>query len=219
MTSPRRGCSLKTCGKVQRRPYEVGPGGLREFGCGVTSRHVRRCCRNRGGLLRKQKLDGKSMHYDHRQQAPRGRGAIPSSDRAVLLCLLETDKRPRVNAHNAHDESRMFDPPENERPDGSGECSQCTRQVANVRCRCDQRTRHSMLRLGFCPWLAARGFALSQRQATSKDSIDIFVRFPLASSAGRSVHTTCPPARQPPRFAEKWFTNSQVGLVSGTLYP
>ena len=24
---------------------------------------------------------------------------------------------------------------------------------------------------------------------------------------------------QPPRFAEKWFTNSQVGLVSGTLYP
>ena len=23
---------------------------VREFGCGVTSRHARRCCRNRGGL-------------------------------------------------------------------------------------------------------------------------------------------------------------------------
>ena len=36
------------------------------------------------------------------------------------------------------------------------------------------------------------GFSLSQRQATSKVSIDIFVRFPLASSAGRSVHTSGP---------------------------
>ena len=67
-----------------------------------------------------------------------------------------------------------------------------------------------MVRLIFCLWLAVSGFTLSQRQATSKGSIGIFVRFPLASSAGRSVHTTCPPARQPPRFAEKWFTNSQV---------
>ena len=32
---------------------------MREFGCGVTSRHARRCCRNRGGLLRKQKACGK----------------------------------------------------------------------------------------------------------------------------------------------------------------
>ena len=31
---------------------------LREFGCGVTSRHARRHCRNRG-LLRKQKGCGK----------------------------------------------------------------------------------------------------------------------------------------------------------------
>ena len=38
-----------------------------------------------------------------------------------------------------------------------------------------------MVRLVFCLWLAVRGFALSQRQATSKVSIDIFVRFPLAS--------------------------------------
>ena len=65
----------------------------------------------------------------------------------------------------------------------------------------DERRRDSMVRLVFCLWLAVSGFALSQRQATSKDSIDIFVRFPLASSAGRSVHTTCPPARQLPRFA------------------
>ena len=43
----------------------------------------------------------------------------------------------------------------------------------------------------FCFWLAERVFPL-QRQATSKVSIDIFVRFPLASSAGRSVHTSGP---------------------------
>ena len=40
-------------------------------------------------------------------------------------------------------------------------------------------------------WLAERVFPL-QPQATSKVSIDIFVRFPLASSAGRSVHTSGP---------------------------
>ena len=72
-----------------------------------------------------------------------------------------------------------------------------------------------MVRLVFCLWLAASGFTLSQRQATSKVSIDIFVRFPLASSAGRSVHTTSSLARQPPRFAEKWFTGlpTRSGLV------
>ena len=31
----------------------------REFGCGITSHHARRCCRNRGALLRKQKAFGK----------------------------------------------------------------------------------------------------------------------------------------------------------------
>ena len=53
-----------------------------------------------------------------------------------------------------------------------------------------------MVRLVFCLWLAVRGFTLSQRQATSKVSIGIFVRFPLASSAGRSAHTVglLPPA-------------------------
>ena len=60
--------------------------------------------------------------------------------------------------------------------------------------------RDSMVRLVFCLWLAASGFALSQRQATSKPasfSIAIFVHFfPLASSAGRSVYTvgSLPPA-------------------------
>ena len=54
----------------------------------------------------------------------------------------------------------------------------------------------------FCLWLAERVFPL-QRQATSKVSIDIFVRFPLASSAGRSVHTPGSLKPQPPRFAEK----------------
>ena len=53
-----------------------------------------------------------------------------------------------------------------------------------------------MVRLVFCLWLAVSDFALSQRQATSKVSIEICVRFPLASSAGRSVHTVglLPPA-------------------------
>ena len=42
------------------------------------------------------------------------------------------------------------------------------------------------------------GFALSQRQATSKVSTDIFVRFPLASSAGKSAYTAglLPPAAE-----------------------
>ena len=60
----------------------------------------------------------------------------------------------------------------------------------------DERTRDSMVRLVFYLWLAVSGFALSQRQATSKVSTGIFVRFPLASSAGRSSHTVglLPPA-------------------------
>ena len=53
----------------------------------------------------------------------------------------------------------------------------------------ERRRRYSMVRLVFCLWLAVSGFALFQRQATSKVSIGIFVRFPLASSAGRSAHT------------------------------
>ena len=62
----------------------------------------------------------------------------------------------------------------------------------------DERTRDSMVRLAFCLWLAVRGFTLSQRQANSKASIGIFVRFPLASSAGRSAYTVglLPPAAQ-----------------------
>ena len=60
----------------------------------------------------------------------------------------------------------------------------------------DERTGALMVRLVFRLWLAESGFALSQRQATSKVSIGIFVRFLLASSAGRSVHTagSLPPA-------------------------
>ena len=38
----------------------------------------------------------------------------------------------------------------------------------------DERRRDSMVRLVFCLWLAVSGFALSQRQATSKGSIGIF---------------------------------------------
>ena len=43
-----------------RRPHKLSPVFVvREFGCGVTSCHARRCCRNRGGLLRKQEACGK----------------------------------------------------------------------------------------------------------------------------------------------------------------
>ena len=43
--------------------------------------------------------------------------------------------------------------------------------------------------LGFPTFVGGEVFPLSQRQATSKVSIDNFARFPLASSAGRSVRT------------------------------
>ena len=66
-------------------PPCLAHGGVREFGCGVTSRHVRRCCRNRGDLLRKQKLDGNAMHYKHSQQAPMGCGDIQPTGRVLLL--------------------------------------------------------------------------------------------------------------------------------------
>ena len=48
--------SIMSCAPLHRC---LAHGGVREFGCGVTSRHVRRCCRNRGGLLRKQSLTEK----------------------------------------------------------------------------------------------------------------------------------------------------------------
>ena len=77
----------------------------------------------------------------------------------------------------------------------------------------DESTSDSMVRLVFRLWLAESCFNLSQRQATSKVSIGIFVRFPLASSAGRSVHTAgaLPPATT--LRTKKGYTNSQVGMV------
>ena len=58
-----------------------------------------------------------------------------------------------------------------------------------------ERTSDSVVRLVVRLWLAESGFTPSQHQATSKVSIGIF-RFPLASSAERSAHTTgaLPPA-------------------------
>ena len=43
----------------------------------------------------------------------------------------------------------------------------------------DERRRDSMVRSVVCLWLAARGFALSQRQATGKVSTGIFPAFRL----------------------------------------
>ena len=57
---------------IMERAVE-GKAGLREFGCGVAGRHVRHCCRNRGGLLRKQKLDASAMlHRKQQTTGPRG---------------------------------------------------------------------------------------------------------------------------------------------------
>ena len=57
---------------------------MREFGCGVTSRHARRSCRNRGGLLRKQKACGlwqMRCIANNRQQTP------PTAMRSRMLPL------------------------------------------------------------------------------------------------------------------------------------
>ena len=52
-----------------------------------------------------KKLDENAMHYEHRQQAPRGCGAIRLSGRVLLLWLLETDERPSVTREG---ETRLF---------------------------------------------------------------------------------------------------------------
>ena len=72
-----------------------------------------------------------------------------------------------------------------------------------------------MVRLVFCLWLAVSGFALSQRQATSKVSIDIFVRFPLASSAGRSAYTVglLPPAAKLRKKLIYQFAGPSAGVI------
>ena len=67
----------------------------------------------------------------------------------------------------------------------------CTASCVYCCCQCWKQTRETRVtRVGILGnpfiWLSDLGW---QRQATSKVSIDILVRFPLASSAGRSVHT------------------------------
>ena len=79
------------------------------------------------------------------------------------------------------------------------------------------RVEYSEIRFsGFWLWLAGRVFP-PQRQATIKVSVGIFVRFPLASSAGRSINTTCPHTRQPPRFAEKRVSQLAVSAARFVL--
>ena len=75
----------------------------------------------------------------------------------------------------------------------------------------DERTGDSMVRLGFCLWLAARGFALSQRQATSRPA-PAFSPLSAASFLGwkewiyRGFTAASRHASQ-----RKWFANSQAG--------
>ncbi len=124
---------------------------LREFGCGVTSRHARRCCRNRGGLLRKQKACGKCDALRTTDNRPYGDAARPLIASCLLLSVLETIER----------------------------------NESDVRVEYSEQSVSLVSDLG---WLREAFPLLAP--STSKVSIDIFVRFPLASSAGRSVHTT-----------------------------
>ena len=64
-------------------------GRVRAFGCGVTSRHARRCCHNKGGLLRKQRKGLWKMRCiaDNRQQALRRCGAFTAVCLLFLLLL------------------------------------------------------------------------------------------------------------------------------------
>ena len=76
-----------------RLPRCLAHGGVREFGCGVTSRHARRCCRNRGGLLRKQKACGKCDALRTTDNRPYGDAARPLIASCLLLSVLETIER------------------------------------------------------------------------------------------------------------------------------
>ena len=73
--------------------------------------------------------------------------------------------------------------------------------------------------LGFLLLVGGAGFPSPSAKLLVKVSIGILSAFRLLPRLEEvyihRVHTK----PQPPRFAEKWFTNSQVGLVSGTLYP
>ena len=69
-------------------------GGVREFGCGVTSRHIRRCCRNNpGGLLRKQKACGKCDASQTTDTRPQGDTPLAPLAVCTILSVLETDER------------------------------------------------------------------------------------------------------------------------------
>ena len=66
---------------------------LREFGCGVTSRHARRCCRNRGGLLRKQKACGKCDASQTTDNRPLGDAEL--APLSLLYCCCQCWKQTR----------------------------------------------------------------------------------------------------------------------------
>ena len=66
-----------------------------EFGCGVASRHVRRCCRNRGGLLRKQKLDGNAMHLPTQTTGPKGMWSYTAQWPCVVVVVIGKPTRDR----------------------------------------------------------------------------------------------------------------------------
>ena len=87
----------------------------------ITSRHVRRCCRNRGGLLSKQKLGGNAHNAPPDEQ----RTFDVTRERGRVCCFCDcwkTDKRLRGNSHISPDEPRTFD---------------VTRERGRVCCCCD----------------------------------------------------------------------------------
>ena len=67
-------------------------------------------------------------------------------------------------------------------------CCQCWKQSRETRVTRVEYSEQSVSLVSDLGWLREAFPLLAP--STSKVSIDIFVRFPLASSAGRSVHTT-----------------------------
>ena len=63
------------------------------------------------------------------------------------------------------------------------------------------------------------GFSLSSAKQLVKSASTFLSAFRLLPRLEEVYIHRVHSKPQPPRFAEKWFTNSQVGLVSGTLYP
>ena len=66
---------------------------VRGFGCGVTSCHARRCCRNRCGLLRKQIACGKCDALQTTDNRPQGDAELAPISVCTVVVSVGNDKR------------------------------------------------------------------------------------------------------------------------------